>query len=208
MNQMVIATHNPGKLKEFQTLLHGTNIKAIGLNSYNQPEPEETGSTFIENAIIKVRAACQLTGHASLADDSGLCIPALDGAPGVLSARYGNKQWTYTQKIEHLLNQLQQQNINNPRAFFYCAIVSMQHKNDPTPIIATAAWHGQITTEPRGEHGFGYDPIFWLLDEKCTAAELNHEDKASRSHRAKAFKLWLNLFQAQQDHPLSAIDIK
>ena len=203
MNQtMVIATHNSGKLKEFQTLLDGIKIKAISLDGYHQEPPEETGSTFIENAIIKARAACELTGYPALADDSGLCIPELEYKPGVLSARYGNEQWSYSKKIQHLLDELKKNNIKQPNAFFYCAIVSMKSANDPTPILATGSWHGKIAPKPRGEQGFGYDPIFLIPSENCTAAELEHTVKARRSHRAKAFKTWLEHYSAKPYHLL------
>src|SRR5438105_3356622 len=147
--KIVLASDNPGKLKEFQALLHDFPISLVAQSALGVVPVEETGLSFVENAILKARHAAKHTHFPALADDSGLVVDALHGAPGIYSARYGG--------IEKLLQNMQHEKMR--RARFYCAIAFMQNENDPTPLIAQAQWEGSIATEPRGDAGFGYDPI-------------------------------------------------
>ena len=195
--QVVVASGNAGKLAEFKALLAETSLTVTNLTTA-APDfemPEETGATFIENAILKSRAAAQATGLASLADDSGLVVPALGGAPGIYSARYAGKHGDDAANNLKLIDELT--NINEREAYFYCAIVLLRHSQDPTPIVATAAWHGQIIDHPRGEKGFGYDPHFWLADLNMTSAELPREMKNRLSHRGQATAALLQEIRAQ-----------
>lgn len=185
---LLVATSNPGKLKEFQAMLDSSRYTLIPQDAQHIPPAEETGLTFIENALIKARAACLASGLPSLADDSGLVVPALGGAPGIYSARFAGKNATDQENREKLLTQIQSVPMSQRQAFFYCAIVLVQSPNDPTPVIAQAAWHGVIANEPQGENGFGYDRIFYIPSLNCTAAELSPEEKNKLSHRAQALK--------------------
>ena len=194
--QVVLASGNAGKLAEFQTLLADTPFNVTNLSTA-APEfemPEETGTTFIENALIKARAAAKATGFAALADDGGLVVPALSGAPGIFSARYagrhGDDAANNQKLIEELTGKVQRE------AYFYCAITLLRHEQDPTPVIATAAWHGEILDAPRGEQGFGYDPLFWLADRNMTSAELPRDLKNRLSHRGQATAILLQEIRA------------
>ena len=194
--QVVLASGNAGKLAEFKSLLADTPFEVIALSTVvpDFEMPEETGTTFIENALIKARAVAAATGLAALADDSGLVVPGLDGAPGIYSARYAGKHGddaANNQKLIEALTGKQQR-----QAYFYCAITLLRHDRDPTPIIATAAWHGEILYAPRGEQGFGYDPLFFIKDENKTSAELPRELKNRLSHRGQATALLLQEIRA------------
>ncbi len=184
--QVVLASGNTGKLAEFQTLLADTPLEVIELSAAapNFEMPEETGTTFIENALIKARSVAAATGSAALADDSGLVVPALGGAPGIYSARYAGKQGDDAANNQKLLHALAGK--ERREAYFYCAITLLRHDQDPTPIIATAAWHGRILNTPRGEQGFGYDPLFLVAELNRTSAELPRELKNRLSHRGQA----------------------
>ena len=184
--QVVLASGNAGKLAEFQTLLADTPLEVTNLSAA-APEfelPEETGTTFIENALIKARAAAQATGFAALADDSGLVVPALGGAPGIFSARYAGRHGDDAANNQKLIEALRGE--VRREAYFYCAITLLRHDQDPTPVIAAAAWHGKILDAPRGEQGFGYDPLFWLADHNMSSAELPRDLKNRLSHRGQA----------------------
>lgn len=183
-NKLVIASGNKGKLREIEHLLAPLSIEIIPQSALNVPECEEPFCTFIENALAKARHASQVTGLPALADDSGLCVDALDGAPGVLSARYAGEPKSDERNNLKLLEVLG----DNPRrnAHFYCVMVLVRYANDPEPLIAEGQWHGELLSEFRGQDGFGYDPLF--LDAKTgkTVAELPLEIKSRISHRGQA----------------------
>lgn len=183
-NKLVIASGNKGKLREIEHLLAPLSIEIIPQSALNVPECEEPFCTFIENALAKARHASQVTGLPALADDSGLCVDALNGAPGVLSARYAGEPKSDERNNLKLLEVLG----DNPRrnAHFYCVMVLVRYANDPEPLIAEGQWHGELLSEFRGQDGFGYDPLF--LDAKTgkTVAELPLEIKSRISHRGQA----------------------
>lgn len=188
--KLVIASGNKGKLREIQHLLSPLNIEAIPQSEFNVPECEEPFCTFIENALAKARHASKLTGLPALADDSGLCVDALNGAPGVLSARYAGKNPANSLLTQDERNNdkllLEMSAITQRQAHFYCVMVLVRHEHDPEPMIAEGSWHGVILREYRGSDGFGYDPLF--LDDKTgkTVAELPLEIKSRISHRGHA----------------------
>jgi len=188
--KLVIASGNKGKLREIQHLLSPLNIEAIPQSKFNVPECEEPFCTFIENALAKARHASKLTGLPALADDSGLCVDALNGAPGVLSARYAGKNPLIVCSRRMKRNNdkllLEMSAITQRQASFYCVMVLVRHEHDPEPMIAEGSWHGVILREYRGSDGFGYDPLF--LDDKTgkTVAELPLEIKSRISHRGHA----------------------
>lgn len=188
--KLVIATGNKGKLREIAHILGELNIEVIPQSAFNVPECAEPHCTFIENALAKARHASKITGLPALADDSGLCVDALQGAPGVLSARYAGKNapnslLTQDERNNDKLLQ-EMSSISERQAHFYCVMVLVRHENDPEPIIAEGSWHGIILREYRGSDGFGYDPLF--LDDKTgkTVAELPLEIKSRISHRGHA----------------------
>jgi XTP/dITP diphosphohydrolase len=184
MNKIVLATGNKGKVAEFAHLFEQYNIEVFPQSDFDVPDVPETGTTFVENAIIKARHAASLTGLAAIADDSGLVVEALDGAPGIYSARYAGEEATDTNNCEKLLSALSNTNVR--QAKFLCVLVFLRHAKDPTPIICQGEWEGEITRETLGNGGFGYDPIFYVPTLKRTAAELSKDEKSSISHRAKA----------------------
>ncbi len=186
MRKIVLATNNPGKVREFNTALAGYNLEIVPQSAFDVPEIEETGLTFIENAILKARNAARYTGLPALADDSGLTVDALNGAPGVCSARYAGICADDRQNIARLLNELRNVPAEQRTARFQCILVLLQHDADPTPLICQASWEGMITFEPYGSGGFGYDPVFLVLDEGQTAAELDLAVKNRLSHRGQA----------------------
>ena len=196
MKNILLATSNLGKLKEFQDILNPTKYHLTTLDTHKIQLPEETGSTFVENAIIKSRAACQASGLPSIADDSGLIVPVLKGAPGIYSARFAGKEATEEENREKLLRDMK--NIPEPsrHAYFQCVIVFMESAIDPAPLIAQASWHGIIADTPRGENGFGYDSLFYVPVLKRTAAELSSDEKNTQSHRALALQQLLFLMQS------------
>jgi XTP/dITP diphosphohydrolase len=179
---LLLATHNDGKVREFARLLPGFTL--TGARALQLDAPEETGQTFIENALIKARAGAQASGLPTLADDSGLIVPSLGGAPGVYSSRYAGPEATDQENWQALLKALE----GNPdrRAAFYCVLVLLSHPEDPCPRIAEGLWAGEIALAPEGEGGFGYDPVFWVPSHGCTAARLAPEEKAAQSHRGRA----------------------
>jgi XTP/dITP diphosphohydrolase len=191
MKEIILATSNLGKIKEFQTLL--APIHCIGQNSLNISPVEENGLSFIENALIKARHASLIAGKPALADDSGLVIPALNGAPGIYSSRYAGPDPTDLENIDLLLNNMAYLQNDQRNGYFYCAIALVNHATDPTPLVATGIFHGAISLTPSGGGGFGYDPIFFVEQYQCTAAQLPATTKNTISHRAKALNQLLAL---------------
>ena len=187
---LVLATGNPGKANELANMLSPLNINVVPQSDFNVGEVAETGTTFVENAIIKARHAALITGMPAIADDSGLEVDGLNGAPGVYSARFAGTGATDQDNIDKLLLELG----NNPirTARFWCVLVLMRHANDPTPLICSASWEGEITLTQNGEGGFGYDPVFFVPTLNCTSAELTKEQKNAISHRGQALQ---NLLQ-------------
>ena len=183
---LVIATSNKGKLAEMLPILEAAGIEGIAQSRYGFPDAEETGHTFVENALLKARNACWQTGLPSLADDSGLIIDALNGAPGLISAHYAGMHGDAQGNIAKVLTEMAA--LDNPlrTARFYCCIVLLAHAEDPQPVIAEGVWHGEILEAPLGEYGFGYDPIFWDPQLKQSAAQVPAELKNRISHRGRA----------------------
>jgi XTP/dITP diphosphohydrolase len=187
LKRIVIASNNPGKLRELQQMLAPLGIEAVPQSTFAVPEAEEPHDTFLENALAKARHAANMTGLPALADDSGLCVPALFGEPGVHSAYYAGKEGSREERDARNNAKLVEQLLATPdhRAFYYCVLVLVRAPNDPTPIVADGEWHGEIVAEPRGTHGFGYDPHFLTVFGK-TAAEMPPEAKNRVSHRGRA----------------------
>ena len=190
-NSIVLATSNPGKIKEFRALLASKNC--IPQQELNIGDADETGKTFIENALLKARHASRISNMPAIADDSGLVVPSLNGQPGIYSARFAGEHATDQDNIKHLLHLLKTTTPDDahPKAFFYCAIAFVQHADDPTPVFGTGALMGHIVSTPTGTHGFGYDPIFYLPEHHCTLAELPADIKNTLSHRSRALKALL-----------------
>lgn len=184
MEKLVVASGNPGKLREINHLLAPLNIEALPQSLFNVPDADEPHCTFIENALTKARHASQHTGLPALADDSGICVNALGGNPGVLSARYGGEPRSDERNNQKLVDVLK--NETNRKAHYYCVMVLVRSPDDPQPIVADGTWQGEIQLSPRGEGGFGYDPYFYLPDLGKTAAELPMDQKNRISHRGKA----------------------
>lgn len=191
IDKLVLASGNQGKLREFSQLFADKNIQVIPQNEFDTIEAEETGLSFVENAILKARNACKFSGLPSLADDSGLEVDALQGAPGIYSARYAadeNGQTSDEANYLKLLDALKDVPNEQRTARFQCVLVYMRHENDPTPQVFQGSWEGQILTEPSGAEGFGYDPVFFVPSENCSSAELSKERKNQLSHRGQAIK--------------------
>ena len=184
MKKLVIASNNPGKLREIHRLLQPLDIDVLPQSDFAVPEAEEPYHTFVENALAKARHASRLTGLPALSDDSGICVDALDGAPGVYSAHYAGEPKSDTRNNEKLLQALA--GVSNRNAHYYCVIVLVRHPDDPQPLVAEGAWHGEILRAPRGNGGFGYDPLFLDPASGMTGAELPVEQKNRVSHRGKA----------------------
>jgi XTP/dITP diphosphohydrolase len=197
MSKIVLASGNKGKLREFAEMFAPFNIDVVPQSDFNVPEAEETGLTFIENAIIKARNAALHTGLPAIADDSGIEVDYLLGAPGIYSARYSGDHATDESNLKALLQALDGVPDNERAARYQCVLVLMRHSKDPSPLIAQADWQGRILTAPTGNGGFGYDPIFWVPETECSAAELSSEQKHAISHRGKALKHFMNAFQSE-----------
>jgi XTP/dITP diphosphohydrolase len=183
---LVLASNNHGKLAEFDRLLAPLGFVIQTQAALNISEAEEPYATFVENALAKARHAARESGLPALADDSGICVPALGGAPGVFSARYAGKPKSDAANNVKLVADLQAH--DDKSAYYYCVLVYLRHADDPQPVIADARWHGEIIDQPRGQGGFGYDPHFWLPSLNKTAAELTPEEKNQLSHRAQALR--------------------
>ena len=188
MNRLVLATGNKKKVAELNAMLAGMDFKVMPQSDFLVESVPETGTTFVENAIIKARHAARITGLPAIADDSGLEVDALRGAPGVYSSRFAGEDASDEDNLTKLLEELSFLPPVLRTARFWCVLVFMRHADDTTPIICQASWEGHIVTKPQGENGFGYDPVFFVPETACTAAELPAEQKNQLSHRAKALK--------------------
>lgn len=189
MSTIVLATGNQGKVKELAALLADQKIIVKPQSEFNVPDVAETGTTFVENAIIKARHAAKITGLPAIADDSGLEVDALLGAPGVYSARYAGENASDNDNNTKLITALKDVDDKSRTARFHCVLVYMKHEHDPTPIICHGKWEGKILPERRGEQGFGYDPLFWLEEQQMSSAELPRALKNQLSHRGQALQL-------------------
>ncbi len=203
MKELILATNNKGKIKELNALL--APILCIAQADLNIKEVEETGLSFIENALIKARHASYYAKKPALADDSGLVVPALNGAPGIYSARYAGNKANDADNIKRLLNNMDHLSSEQHQAYFYCALALVRHDQDPTPIIATGRFHGTIIKEQKGNNGFGYDPIFYIEEHQCTMAELSASIKNKISHRALALNQLKDMLKMFQDARFWAI---
>ncbi len=188
----ILASNNDHKLEEFRALT-STLFELVGQQQFNIPSAEETGLTFVENALIKARHASKLSGLPAIADDSGLEVDALGGRPGIYSARFTGDAATDGDNVSKLLAEMSGEETRNAR--FQCIIVLLKHELDPTPLIAHGTLAGEILTEPRGQAGFGYDPVFYLPNLNKTVAELPAQEKNEISHRARAFHQLLSLLE-------------
>lgn len=191
IQKLVLATANGGKLKELQGLLQPLQIEVLPQSDFVTESVEETGLTFIENALLKARWATQHSGLPALADDSGLVVDAIHGEPGLYSSRYAGENSSEEENRNKLLQSLENVQESARTAHFYCAIVFLRYARDPAPIIATGRWEGRILSAPRGSQGFGYDPLFWVESHQKSAAELPRELKSELSHRGQAMKEFL-----------------
>ncbi|HIF9330857.1 TPA: XTP/dITP diphosphatase [Photobacterium damselae] len=196
MSKLVLATGNQGKVKEMADLLSDFGFDVVAQSDFNVSSVAETGTTFIENAIIKARHAAKETGLPAIADDSGLEVDYLQGAPGIYSARYAGEDASDSANIDKLLVAMENVPEDQRTARFHCVLVMMRHENDPTPLVCHGRWEGHILTERLGENGFGYDPIFWVPEDQCSSAQLEPARKKQLSHRGQALQ---QLFAALKD---------
>ncbi|HHO68483.1 MAG TPA: XTP/dITP diphosphatase [Gammaproteobacteria bacterium] len=187
-DRIVLASSNAGKVREINQLLSGSGLEVLPQTEFGVADIEETGLTFVENAILKARNAAQHTGLPAIADDSGLEVDALNGAPGIYSARYAGEGASDRDNLEKLLEALHDVPEQRRTARFQCLMVYMRHGLDPTPLIFQGTWEGRILFEPRGSGGFGYDPVFFVPDQGCASAELPPEVKNRLSHRGQALR--------------------
>ena len=201
MKKIVLASSNPGKVREINQLLADLDLQVQPQSEYGVEDAEETGLTFVENAILKARNAAQHTGLPAIADDSGIEVDALNGAPGIYSARFAGAGASDQDNLEKLLTDMQGIAAAGRSARFQCLLVYLRHATDPTPLICQGTWEGRILAEPRGEHGFGYDPVFYVPTHDCSSAELPPQVKNALSHRGQALR---KLVSALQDRSLPA----
>lgn len=192
MQKIVLATNNPGKAKEFGQLLQEFGCEVVSQKEFFPGDVPETGLTFVENALIKARAACEASGLPAIADDSGLEVDALKGAPGIYSARFAGPNASDADNLQKLLQELQDVPTAQRTARFVCVIVYLRHALDPVPLISLGTWDGVILNEPQGQNGFGYDPVFYVPEKQCSSAELSSEVKNSLSHRGKALRQFVD----------------
>ncbi len=190
--ELVLASGNAGKLKELSALLRPLGIDVRAQSEFNVPEVDETGATFVENALLKAREACRISGRPALADDSGLAVDALGGQPGIYSARYAGEPKSDERNNAKLLDALRDVPEGQRGASYWCVLVLLRHAEDPVPLIVQEHWHGEILAHPRGDGGFGYDPLFWIPESGMTAAELSGEEKNRLSHRGRAMATLLS----------------
>lgn len=193
-NKLVLATSNQGKLREIQLTLSGVVSEIISQQELGVTDIPETGLTFIENAILKARNACKNTNLPAIADDSGLIIDAINGEPGLYSARYAGKNCDFKDNINKVLTKLENVGFDLRTAKFYCVMVFLKHEKDPTPKIFDGTWEGKILFSPQGDKGFGYDPIFYVPEYNCSAGELSPAIKNKISHRGQALNKMVNYF--------------
>lgn len=191
--KVVFASHNAGKTRELNALLKNFAIELIPQTDLGVSEIEETGLSFVENALLKARHASKMTSLPAMADDSGLAVSALQGAPGIYSARYAGTPTNAENNIKKLLHEMEKIPNEKRQASFHCLLVFMLHAEDPTPLICDGIWHGMILREPRGTEGFGYDPVFYLPDLQKTSAELPLETKNKLSHRGQALQTLIKM---------------
>jgi XTP/dITP diphosphohydrolase len=195
--KIILATGNKGKVKELSKMLSAFNFEVVAQSEFDIADVAETGTTFVENAIIKARHAARKSGLPAIADDSGLAVTALGGAPGVYSARFAGDNANDHDNILKLLAELKDVPPTQRQARFLCVLVYMRHADDPTPLICQGEWHGSITNELIGENGFGYDPVFWVAEQNCSSAQLSAEQKNQLSHRGKALALLVQAMESQ-----------
>lgn len=188
MKKIVLATGNAGKVREFAQLLSAFDAEIIPQTQLNVSNVPETGLTFVENALIKARHAAEITGLPAIADDSGIEVDALNGAPGIYSARFAGENATDLDNNQLLLKQLQAVPEAERTARYHCVIVYLRHALDPTPLICHGIWEGRVLTAPQGENGFGYDPLFLIPEQQCTAAQMPSDLKNKLSHRGQAMR--------------------
>ena len=188
MQTIVLASSNAGKIAEFKQLLSPRKFSIVPQSEYDITDADETGTTFIENALIKARHACKQSGLPAIADDSGIVVDALNGKPGVRSARYAGEHGNAKANYEKVLQQMRDVPPAQRGAHFHCTLVMLKSEDDPEPLIATGIWQGSILEEATGLNGFGYDPIFYVPENDCSAAELDAARKAILSHRGQALK--------------------
>ena len=195
-SRVVMASSNPGKLREINQILGNLGMEVVPQSEFDVPDADETGLSFVENSILKARHAAQLTGLPAIADDSGLEVDALNGAPGIYSARFSGPGATDEKNLQKLLDDLKDIPEAKRTARFQCLMVFMSHALDPTPLICQGTWEGHILFKPQGENGFGYDPVFYVPGENCASAELTPEVKNRLSHRGQALTKLLAAFQS------------
>lgn len=186
--RIVLASNNAGKVREINQLLEHSGIEVLPQAQFDIEDAVEDGLTFVENAIIKARHAAKLSGLPAIADDSGIEVDALKGAPGIYSARFAGEGSSDEENLRKLLNELKSVPEEQRSARFQCLMVYMRHAEDPTPIICQGTWEGRILSAPQGENGFGYDPVFFIPEQQCSSAELDAATKNSLSHRGKALQ--------------------
>jgi len=186
--RIVLASNNAGKVREINQLLENSGIEVLPQEQFDIEDAVEDGLTFVENAIIKARHAANLSGLPAIADDSGIEVDALNGAPGIYSARFAGEGSSDEENLLKLLREMQDIPEEQRGARFQCLMVYMRHAEDPTPIICQGTWEGRILTAPQGENGFGYDPVFFVPEQQCSSAELDAATKNSLSHRGKALQ--------------------
>jgi len=196
MLEIVLASSNKSKIAEFSELIQVLDkVKLVPQSEFDVTSVVESGGTFIENAILKARHAAAISGLPAIADDSGLCVEALDGAPGVLSARYAGDNASDQDRIQKLISDMQDVPEDDRVAHFHSVVALLQHEDDPAPLICHGIWEGEILTLPRGSQGFGYDPIFYVPSHDCSAAELGPDEKNRISHRGQAMNELLDILQ-------------
>ena len=196
MQTMVLASSNKKKLAELQSLLNDLSWEVLPQSAFNIPDAVEDGASFIENAIIKARHAAQISGLPALADDSGLAVDALSGNPGIYSARFAGEHGNDAANNQKLLDVLLEVPEEKRTAQFHCVLVLMRHAQDPVPVVCHGVWHGRILFAPRGENGFGYDPLFWVPTHHLSSAELSAAEKNRISHRGQAMQMLLHALRS------------
>jgi len=192
MQKFVLASNNKGKLREFNDMFSSMSINVLPQSEFNIEEVEETGLSFVENAILKARNASLHSGLPAIADDSGIEVDALQGAPGIYSARFAGAGASDEDNLQKLLTELKDVPTAERTARFQCLLVYMRHAKDPTPVICQGTWEGVILEAPQGENGFGYDPVFFVPEKNCSSAQLSSDEKNTMSHRSKALQLLSN----------------
>jgi len=194
MKKIVLASNNQGKVREIAQMVSNLSLEVVPQSDFNVIDVEETGLTFVENAILKARHAAMVTNLPAIADDSGIEVDYLKGAPGIYSARYSGEDATDKDNLDKLLLALKDVPSEQRTARFQCLMVFMRHAEDPTPYIAQGTWEGVITEQPMGDNGFGYDPVFYIPEHNCTSAQLTSDTKNEISHRGQALKKLITFF--------------